>query len=81
MEYQRIRDLLTQEEQNALLAVDHELENSHVKITVLMKKFSANITAISKAKEQIQSVLKKPQSLAFLQVPANNVDDCVFGHD
>lgn len=66
-----MRDLLTQEEQNALLAVDHELENSHVKIKVFMKKFAANIGTISKAKEQIQSELQKPQTLAFLQVPAN----------
>lgn len=63
--------MLTQEEQNALLAVDRELENSHVRIMVLKKKLSANITTISKAKVQIQSELKKPQTLAFLQVPAN----------
>lgn len=66
-EYQRIRDMLTQEEQNALLAVDHEVQNGHVKIKTLMKKFTTNISTISKAKEHIQSVLKEPQTLAFLQ--------------
>ncbi|XP_056891655.1 E3 ubiquitin/ISG15 ligase TRIM25 isoform X1 [Takifugu flavidus] len=66
-EYQRIRDMLTQEEQNALLAVDHEVQNGHVKIKTLMKKFTSNISTISKAKEHIQSVLKEPQTLAFLQ--------------
>lgn len=63
--------MLTQEEQNALLAVDHEVQNGHVKFKTLMKKFTTNISTISKAKEQIQSVLKEPQTLAFLQVPAN----------
>lgn len=63
--------MLTQEEQNALLAVDRELENNRVKVKVLMKKFTVNIDTINIAKEQIQSELKKPQTLAFLQVPAN----------
>lgn len=65
--------MLTQEEQNALLTVDRELENSHVKIKVLKKKFTGNISNLSKVTENIREELKKSHTLAFLQVRANRM--------
>ena len=70
VEYQQIRELLAQEEQKALLAVDRELDNSHVKLKVLSRKFAANISKLSEAKEAVQRELRRPHTLAFLQVPA-----------
>lgn len=72
-EYQQVRELLAQEEQNALLAVEHELSSSHVKLKVLTKKFAANVNALSKAKETLQRQLGKPDTLAFLQVRARRL--------
>lgn len=69
-EYQQIRELLAREEQNALLAVDRELDSSDVKLKVLNKKFAANINALGKAKEAVQRELSSAHTLTFLQVRA-----------
>lgn len=67
-EYQQMRDLLAREERDALNAVDRELESGQTKLKVLMKKFAGNIDSMSKAKEDIRSLLAQCQTLAFLQV-------------
>ncbi|KAM7393637.1 hypothetical protein PAMP_020494 [Pampus punctatissimus] len=67
VEYQQIRDILAQEECNAMFAVDREVETGQVKLKVLMKKFRDNIDNMSKAKEDIHSLLGQSQTLAFLQ--------------
>lgn len=55
--------------------MDQELENCHLKIKVMTKKFTANVGAISKAKEQMESELSRTHTLAFLQVKLT----CVSG--
>ncbi|CAJ1052633.1 E3 ubiquitin/ISG15 ligase TRIM25 isoform X4 [Xyrichtys novacula] len=66
-EYQQIRDMLAKEEREALTAVDRELESGQTKLNVLKKKFTENVDSLSKAKEDIHSLLGQPQTLAFLQ--------------
>ncbi|KAM9314052.1 E3 ubiquitin/ISG15 ligase TRIM25 isoform 2-T2 [Pholidichthys leucotaenia] len=66
-EYQQIQNMLIQEERDALNAVDHDLENSHVKIRGFMTKFSENIENMKKASEDINHLLSQSQTLAFLQ--------------
>lgn len=65
--------MLTLEEQNAMLTVDRELENSNVKIKVFKKKFTGNISTLSTVKENIQRELNKSHTLAFLQVRVNHL--------
>ena len=67
-EYQQIRDMLAREERDALNAVECELESGQIKLKGLMKKFTENIDSMSKAKEDINSLLSQSQTLAFLQV-------------
>ncbi|XP_049899561.1 E3 ubiquitin/ISG15 ligase TRIM25 isoform X4 [Epinephelus moara] len=66
-EYQQMRDILAQEERVALNTVDRELESGETKLKGLVKKFTENIDSMSKAKEEIQSLLSQSQTLAFLQ--------------
>ncbi|KAG7219042.1 hypothetical protein INR49_019361 [Caranx melampygus] len=66
-DYQQMRDMLTREEQKALIAVDRELESGQTKLKTLMKKFADNIDNMSKAKEDITNLLSQSQTLAFLQ--------------
>ncbi|XP_061686840.1 E3 ubiquitin/ISG15 ligase TRIM25 isoform X2 [Syngnathoides biaculeatus] len=70
-EYQQIRDMLVNEERAAMIAVDQELESSQTKLRVLMKRFSENITNLSKAKVEIQSLLGQSRTMAFLQASLN----------
>lgn len=67
-EYQQMRDMLIREERDALTAVDREMESGQTKHRTLMKKFAENIDNMSKAKEDIHSLLGQSQTLAFLQV-------------
>lgn len=71
-DYQQMRDMLTREEQNALIAVDRELETGQTKLRNLIKKFTDNVDNLSKAKEDIHSLLSQSQTLAFLQVRQPN---------
>ncbi|XP_070683719.1 E3 ubiquitin/ISG15 ligase TRIM25 [Pempheris klunzingeri] len=66
-EYQQMRDMIGQEERDALSAVDHEVELGQTKIKGLVKKFTENIDNMSKAKEELHSQLSQSQTLAFLQ--------------
>uniref|UniRef100_UPI0037E933E3 E3 ubiquitin/ISG15 ligase TRIM25 n=1 Tax=Semicossyphus pulcher TaxID=241346 RepID=UPI0037E933E3 len=66
-EYQQMRDVLARDERDALTAVDRELESGQTKFNVLKKKFADNVDTMSKAKEDIHSLLSQSQSLAFLQ--------------
>ncbi|XP_018534032.1 E3 ubiquitin/ISG15 ligase TRIM25 isoform X1 [Lates calcarifer] len=66
-EYQQMRDMLIREERDALTAVDREMESGQTKHRTLMKKFAENIDNMSKAKEDIHSLLGQSQTLAFLQ--------------
>lgn len=67
-EYQKIRDLLARDEQDALKAVDSELESGQTKLKVLMKKFEGNVKNMNRAKEDIRHLLARSQTQAFLQV-------------
>lgn len=70
-EYQQIRDLLARDEQDALNAVDRELESGQTKLKVLMKKFAMNVDNMNKAKEDVHCLLAQSQTLAFLQASFN----------
>lgn len=66
--YEQLHDMLTQEENAALQAVDAEMHNGQIKLKTLMKKFSQNVTNMNKAKKSIHSLLSRTQTLDFLQV-------------
>ncbi|XP_030603756.1 E3 ubiquitin/ISG15 ligase TRIM25-like isoform X2 [Archocentrus centrarchus] len=70
-EYQQMREMLAQEERDALTSVDREVETGQTKLRVLMKKFSDNVDNLNKAKEDIHSLLSRSQTLAFLQAPSD----------
>uniref|UniRef100_A0A8D3C1K9 Tripartite motif containing 25 n=1 Tax=Scophthalmus maximus TaxID=52904 RepID=A0A8D3C1K9_SCOMX len=70
-EYQQMRDMLTHEESVALNAVSQELESGKTKLRGLTKKFTENIDHMSKAQEDIRSLLGQSTSLAFLQASFN----------
>lgn len=60
--------MLAREESEALNAVDCELQSGQTKLKGLSKKFNENVVHMSKAKEDIHSLLSQSQTLAFLQV-------------
>lgn len=68
--YQQMRDLLAQEEREAQLEVEHELMASQNKLGNLTNRLSVNITALQRAKEDINNQLSQSQSMSFLQVGA-----------
>ncbi|XP_073330634.1 E3 ubiquitin/ISG15 ligase TRIM25-like isoform X2 [Pagrus major] len=70
-EYQQMRDMLARDERDALNAVDREMESGQTKLKGLVKKFTENIDIMSKAKEDIHSLLSQSQTLAFLQASFN----------
>lgn len=79
VEFQQIREMLTLAENEALTTVDRELDMGQTKLDGLMKKFTENVDNMSKAKEQIYSLLGETQTQAFLQAnfnlpPAVNFD-------
>lgn len=65
-----MRDLLGQEEKEAQLEVEHELMASQNKLGNLTNRLSVNITALQRAKEDINGQLSQSQSMSFLQVRA-----------
>lgn len=66
--YQQMRDMLAQEEHEAQHEVDRELEINQMKLQHLMKRFTENSEKMRKAREDINSLLSRSQTLAFLQV-------------
>nr|AZP54344.1 TRIM25 long isoform [Larimichthys crocea]QGQ60787.1 TRIM25 [Larimichthys crocea] len=70
-EYQQMRVMLARDERDALMAVERELESGQAKLKGLMKKFTENIDSMSKAKEDIHSLLSQSQTLGFLQASYN----------
>ncbi|KAM4585344.1 E3 ubiquitin/ISG15 ligase TRIM25-like isoform 2-T3 [Odontesthes bonariensis] len=70
-EYQYMRDLLTREELDTVNAMDQEVESGQTKIRSLVAKFTENVDNMSKAKEDIHSLLSQNQTLGFLQVSFN----------
>ncbi|XP_075947261.1 E3 ubiquitin/ISG15 ligase TRIM25 isoform X2 [Anarhichas minor] len=70
-DYQQMRDMLARDEREALNAVDRELESGHTKLKGLAKKFTENVGSMSKAREEIHSLLSQSQTLAFLQASFN----------
>ncbi|KAM6942183.1 E3 ubiquitin/ISG15 ligase TRIM25-like isoform 2-T3 [Lycodopsis pacificus] len=70
-DYQQMRDMLARDEREALNAVDRELEGGHTKLKGLAKKFTENVGSMSKARDEIHSLLSQSQTLAFLQASFN----------
>ncbi|CAL9700873.1 unnamed protein product [Knipowitschia caucasica] len=71
MEFQQMREMLSQAESEALTVVDRELETGQGKLEGLMKKFNENVDNMSKAKEKIYTLLGQTQTQAFLQCKIN----------
>ncbi|KAM6941713.1 E3 ubiquitin/ISG15 ligase TRIM25-like isoform 3-T4 [Lycodopsis pacificus] len=65
--YQQMRDMLDQEERQAQHDVDHELDICQRNLRDHMKRLTDNTVKMTKAKEQIYSLLNQSQTLAFLQ--------------
>ncbi|XP_061580674.1 E3 ubiquitin/ISG15 ligase TRIM25-like isoform X2 [Cololabis saira] len=70
-EYQQMRDMLAREEHDALTAVDREVVTGDTKLRGLIKKFTENITNMTKAKDDIRNLLSCSQTAAFLQTSFN----------
>ncbi|XP_058496013.1 E3 ubiquitin/ISG15 ligase TRIM25 isoform X1 [Solea solea] len=66
-EYQLLRDMLIQDENAALSAVDREMDSGQIKLGVLTKKFTENINHMSAAQDQINGLLAQSYTLKFLQ--------------
>uniref|UniRef100_A0A8C6SF05 Tripartite motif containing 25 n=1 Tax=Neogobius melanostomus TaxID=47308 RepID=A0A8C6SF05_9GOBI len=67
VEFQQMREMLASAENEALAVVDRELEIGQSKLDGLMKKFTENVDNMSKAKEQVYTLLGQTQTQAFLQ--------------
>lgn len=67
-EYRHMRDMLSRDEHEAVNSVDRELEGGQTKLKGLAKKFSENLVSMSKAKEEIHSLLSQCHTQSFLQV-------------
>ncbi|XP_062401209.1 E3 ubiquitin/ISG15 ligase TRIM25-like isoform X2 [Sardina pilchardus] len=66
-EYQFIRKLIDMDEQNALKAVDKDLESGQTKLQSLSKKFGQNVEKMNHTKAELNSLLSRADSLSFLQ--------------
>ncbi|KAL4647998.1 E3 ubiquitin/ISG15 ligase TRIM25 [Arapaima gigas] len=67
IEYQQIRDLIDKDEQQAMKAVEKELETGQSKLQLLMKRFEQNVDQMRGTNEGINSLLSQKQSFKFLQ--------------
>ncbi|XP_076149981.1 E3 ubiquitin/ISG15 ligase TRIM25-like isoform X2 [Alosa pseudoharengus] len=65
--YQFIRDLIDRDEQDALRAVDKELESGQTKLQSLTKTFGKNVEKMSQTKVELNGLLSRADSLSFLQ--------------
>ncbi|KAL6110628.1 trim25 [Pungitius sinensis] len=65
--HHQMRDMLDQEERQAQRDVDLELELCQIKLRDHIKKTTDNAAKMTKAKEQINTLLSQSQTLAFLQ--------------
>ncbi|XP_062401260.1 E3 ubiquitin/ISG15 ligase TRIM25-like isoform X2 [Sardina pilchardus] len=65
--YQLIRDLIDRDEQDALKAVDKELESGQTKLQSLRKTFGQNVERMSQTKVKLNDLLSRADSLSFLQ--------------
>lgn len=71
-----MQDLLAQEEKEAQLEVEHELMAGQNKLGNLTYKLRMNLTALQRAKEDINVLLSQSQSMSFLEVGATfNVEN------
>ncbi|XP_073707892.1 E3 ubiquitin/ISG15 ligase TRIM25 isoform X2 [Garra rufa] len=66
-EYRQIREMIDRDEKEAMLAIDKEQEKGQSKLVSLMKKFNENVEKMNRTKHEINSLLDKSQSLAFLK--------------
>ncbi|XP_034747175.1 E3 ubiquitin/ISG15 ligase TRIM25-like isoform X2 [Etheostoma cragini] len=65
--YQQMRDMLAQEEREAQHEVDGELEICQTKLRDFMKRLTENMDNMTKAREDVNSLLSESQTVAFLQ--------------
>lgn len=66
--YQQMREMLAQEERQAQLDVDVELESAQTKLQNLKKRLNNNTENMTKASGDISRLLSQAHTLAFLQV-------------
>lgn len=67
-EYQFIRHLIDRDEQDALRAVDKDLESGQSRLQSLSKMFGQNVDKMTAAKGRLNSILSKADSASFLEV-------------
>ncbi|XP_041955067.1 E3 ubiquitin/ISG15 ligase TRIM25-like isoform X2 [Alosa sapidissima] len=77
-EYQFIRYLIDKEEQDALKAVDKDLESGQTRIQSLIKKFGQNVEKMSAVKMELNSLLSRADSLSFLQASTQLASSAIF---
>ncbi|KAG5282269.1 hypothetical protein AALO_G00054140, partial [Alosa alosa] len=77
-EYQFIRHLIDKEEQDALKAVDKDLESGQTRIQSLIKKFGQNVEKMSAVKMELNSLLSRADSLSFLQASTQLASSAIF---
>ncbi|XP_029368056.1 E3 ubiquitin/ISG15 ligase TRIM25-like [Echeneis naucrates] len=65
--YQQMQDLFAQEEREAQNEVDRELETAQMKLQELLKKLTDNVMQMRKARDDIDSLMSRSQTSAFLQ--------------
>ncbi|XP_067354447.1 E3 ubiquitin/ISG15 ligase TRIM25-like isoform X2 [Channa argus] len=65
--YQQMRNMLAQDERDAQITVDRELEIGQTKLRELVKRLTDNTETMTKARENINGVLSQSQTLGFLQ--------------
>lgn len=66
--YQQMRELLDQDERVAQHQVDCELEAGQTKLRDLMRRFTDNSERMKKAREELDDLMSRSQTAAFLQV-------------
>ncbi|XP_051802303.1 E3 ubiquitin/ISG15 ligase TRIM25-like [Acanthochromis polyacanthus] len=69
--YQQIQDMLALDEREAQHEVDCELEAGQTKLRDLMKRYTENNKKMRKAREDINSLLSRSHTSAFLQASFN----------
>ncbi|XP_066560286.1 E3 ubiquitin/ISG15 ligase TRIM25 isoform X1 [Amia ocellicauda] len=67
--YRLARELLAQDEQDALKVVDLEQESAQTRVKTLLLRLGRNLEEMSSARQRIDSLLAHSHSVSFLQAP------------
>ncbi|XP_061082903.1 E3 ubiquitin/ISG15 ligase TRIM25 isoform X11 [Conger conger] len=78
LEYKQIRELIDADELQAMKSVEKEEEAAQSRLVTLMKRFDQNIDEMKGAKDRIDGLLARTQSLAFLQASVDLPSSVAF---